>query len=61
MQIDHPYISKYNNGLSVLLSDAADDECEDRVVKVWAGELNSVVRGPITEWAEELFESVKRR
>jgi PhoH-like ATPase len=52
-QIDHPYINKYTNGLSVLLQ-AAKKESND--VVLFGTELNKVVRGKITEWAERIFE-----
>lgn len=52
-QIDHPYITKYNNGLSTLLKVAKE---ENEEVKVFGTELNKVVRGKLTEWAERIFE-----
>lgn len=52
-QIDHPYINKYTNGLSVLIQAAKEDNDE---VILFGTELNKVVRGKITEWAERIFE-----
>lgn len=52
-QIDNMYTNKYINGLSTLLK--ASKEKHDEVT-LFAGELNKVVRGPITEWAERIFE-----
>lgn len=51
-QIDNLYTNKYVNGLSTLLK-----ACENKhdEVNVWAGELNKVLRGPITEFAEKIF------
>jgi PhoH-like ATPase len=51
-QIDNLYINKYINGLSKLLK-AANESHEE--VNLWAGELNKVVRGPVTEFAERIF------
>lgn len=51
-QIDNMYTNKYINGLSVLLN-ACNYEHDE--VKLWAGELNKVLRGPITEFAEKIF------
>lgn len=52
-QIDNMYTNKYINGLSTLLK-ASREKHEE--VNLFAGELNKVVRGPITEWAERIFE-----
>lgn len=52
-QIDNMYTNKFINGLSTLLK--ASKEKHDEVT-LFAGELNKVVRGPITEWAERIFE-----
>jgi PhoH-like ATPase len=51
-QIDNMYTNKYVNGLSVLLNSMSEPHEE---VKLWAGELNKVLRGPITEFAEKIF------
>jgi PhoH-like ATPase len=52
-QIDHPFINKYTNGLSILLKVAKEENPE---VQMFATELTKVVRGPITEFAERIFE-----
>lgn len=51
-QIDNSYITKYTNGLSVLL-----DACtkEQSKVNLHAVSLPKVLRGPIAEFAENLF------
>lgn len=51
-QIDNMYTNKYINGLSTLLKACTEDHDE---VRLWAGELNKVMRGPITEFAEKIF------
>ena len=51
-QIDNMYTNKYINGLSTLLKASKEKHPE---VTLFAGELNKVVRGPITEWAERIF------
>ena len=53
-QIDHPYITKYTNGLSVLL-DACRHSHDN--VKLYAIQLDKVVRGRIAEFAEGIFSS----
>lgn len=52
-QIDNSYMTKYTNGLSVIL-----DACtkEQAVLTMYAVTLQKVVRGVIAEWAERLFE-----
>lgn len=52
-QIDHPYVNKYTNGLSILLKALKEDNGE---VIVYGAELDKVVRGKITEFAERIFE-----
>jgi PhoH-like ATPase len=52
-QIDHPYINKYTNGLSVLMGAAKESNNE---VNLFGTELDKVVRGKITEFAERIFE-----
>lgn len=52
-QIDHPYINKYTNGLSVLIGAAKESNNE---VNLFGTELDKVVRGKITEFAERIFE-----
>lgn len=53
-QIDNPYITKYTNGLSVVLDAARkkDDNIRMHVVP-----LNKVLRSNIAEWAENTFSS----
>ena len=51
-QIDNKFITKYNNGLSVLLDDATKP---NRFIKTFAVNLKKVVRSPLAEWAETLF------
>lgn len=51
-QIDNPYITKYTNGLSVLL-DACTQEHDN--VNLHAVNLPKVLRGPVAEFAEDLF------
>lgn len=51
-QIDHPYITKYNNGLSVLLEACTKP---NDLVTMTAVTLNRVVRSNIAEFAERLF------
>lgn len=51
-QIDHKFINKYNNGLSVLLKAAKEENPE---VQIFGTELDKVVRGKITEFAERIF------
>jgi len=51
-QIDNQYITKYTNGLTTLLSSTKEDHEE---VNLFAVELNKVLRGPITQFAEKVF------
>lgn len=55
-QIDNPYLNKYTNGLSTLL-----DACTKShdTVRLHAVSLPKVVRGPIAEFAENLFSERK--
>lgn len=53
-QIDHPYINKYTNGLSSLLKAATEHNEE---INVFGTELDKVVRGKITQFAERIFEN----
>lgn len=52
-QIDNMYTNKYINGLSKFLNASKKTHSE---VSMFAGELNKVIRGPITEWAERIFD-----
>lgn len=50
-QIDNPYINKFNNSLTSLV-----EACKSKHnINLWCGELTNVVRGPITEFAENVF------
>lgn len=51
-QIDNKFLTKFNNGLSVLLDDCAK---ESPLIKKFAINLRKVVRSPLSEWAETLF------
>lgn len=51
-QIDNAYITKHNNGLSVLLSAS---RLEQEVIKMHVVDLHKVVRSPVAEFAEKLF------
>jgi len=51
-QIDHPYLTKYTNGFSVIL-DACRNAWPD--LRLYAITLTKVLRSPIAEWAENLF------
>ena len=52
-QIDNMYTNKFINGLSTLLK--ASKEKHDEVT-LFAGELHKIIRGPITAFAERIFE-----
>lgn len=51
-QIDNAYITKYNNGLSVIL-----DSCTkpSDLIRKYAINLTKVVRSPFAEWSEKVF------
>jgi PhoH-like ATPase len=51
-QIDNFYINKHTNGLSTLLNST---QKEYPGIKMFSIQLNKVLRGPITEWAESIF------
>ncbi|MEA3513374.1 MAG: PhoH family protein [Campylobacterota bacterium] len=51
-QIDNFYVNKYTNSLTTLLN-ATQHETE--LVNNFAIKLEKVLRGPITQWAEEIF------
>jgi len=51
-QIDNPYVTKYTNGLSVLLEAATEEQQIDMHVV----QLDKVVRSEFAEFAENLFE-----
>jgi len=51
-QIDNFYVNKYTNALTTLLTSTKNG---NHLVNVFAIKLKKVLRGPITEWAENLF------
>ncbi|WP_418179490.1 PhoH family protein [Aliarcobacter lanthieri] len=51
-QIDNFYVNKYTNALTTLLKST---KSENNIVNIFAIKLEKVLRGPITEWAENLF------
>lgn len=51
-QIDNAYITKYNNGLSVLLDQATKLQS---TIRIHAVPLTKIVRSPMAEWAENIF------
>ena len=51
-QIDNFYVNKYTNALTTLLKSTKD---ESTLVNTFAIKLQKVLRGPITEWAEQIF------
>jgi PhoH-like ATPase len=52
-QIDNQYVNKYNNGLAALLNSTFEEHEE---VNLFAIELSKVLRGPITAFAEKIFD-----
>jgi len=55
-QIDNFYVNKHTNSLSTLLRSTED---KSDLVNLFAIELIKVLRGPITEWAENTFSTKK--
>ncbi len=51
-QIDNFYVNKYTNSLTTLLKSTKD---ETSLVNTFAINLEKVLRGPITQWAEDIF------
>jgi len=51
-QIDNQYITRYTNGLTTLLN-ATKEEHEE--VNLFGIELQKVLRGPVTQFAERIF------
>ena len=51
-QIDNFYVNKYTNALTTLLKSTNH---ESDLVNTFAIKLEKVLRGPITEWAENIF------
>jgi len=56
-QIDNFYVNKHTNSLTTLLRSTQE---KSDLVNLFAIELEKVLRGPITEWAENTFSSKKR-
>ena len=52
-QIDNPFITKYNNGLSKVLQASTT---ESTLINTHVVTLSKVLRSPLTEWAEQIFE-----
>ena len=59
-QIDNKWVTKYNNGLAVLMEEARSREVETNV-NMFAIELKKVVRSEMAKFAEELFSKRKVR
>jgi PhoH-like ATPase len=55
-QIDNFYVNKYTNALTTLLKSTKN---KSDLVNIFAIKLQKVLRGPITQWAEELFSRSK--
>ena len=51
-QIDNFYVNKYTNALTTLLKSTQN---ENNLVNIFAIKLEKVLRGPITEWAENII------
>ncbi len=51
-QIDNFYVNKYTNSLTTLLKSTKDSS---ELINIFAIKLQKVLRGPITEWAEQIF------
>lgn len=51
-QIDNFYVNKHTNSLTTLLKSTKESQ---ELVSIFAIELEKVLRGPITEWAESIF------
>ncbi len=51
-QIDNFYVNKYTNSLTTLLKSTKDSS---DLINIFAIRLQKVLRGPITEWAEQIF------
>lgn len=51
-QIDNFYVNKHTNALTTLLKSTKEPQ---ELVSLFAIELQKVLRGPITEWAESIF------
>ena len=55
-QIDNPYVTKFNNGLSVLLNECTKEQPN---INLYAVNLNKIIRSPLAEWAEGVFSKDK--
>ncbi len=53
-QIDNFYVNKHTNSLTTLLKST---KSESELINIFAIKLQKVLRGPITEWAEQIFSS----
>ncbi|XOB62388.1 PhoH family protein [Campylobacterota bacterium DY0563] len=53
-QIDNFYVNKHTNSLTTLLKSTKKSS---ELVNIFAIKLQKVLRGPITEWAEQIFSS----
>ena len=51
-QIDNFYVNKHTNSLTTLLKSTKE---KSELVNIFAIKLQKVLRGPITEWAEQIF------
>ncbi len=51
-QIDNFYVNKHTNALTTLLKSTKESS---ELVNIFAIRLQKVLRGPITEWAEQIF------
>lgn len=56
-QIDHPYVTRHNSGLSILLEEARHVPKED--IKIYAVPLSKILRSPIAEFGERVFSKEK--
>jgi PhoH-like ATPase len=56
-QIDNSYINKHTNGLTTVIRSTSYSYDE---IKLFSIELTKVLRGPITEWAENIFSPKKK-
>jgi PhoH-like ATPase len=55
-QIDNKYVTRFNNGLAVLMDEARHRNI-DTDINMFAIELSKVVRGKMAKFAEDLFSS----
>mgnify|MGYP002353847076 FL=1 len=52
LQIDNFYVNKYTNALTTLLKSTKKKQ---ELVNIFAIKLKKVLRGTITQWAEDIF------